>query len=172
MMRPEVLSLLRRWREALLGAAIVALGLWWLVTSFGLLRWIGLAVMIGGAALIWTGVQRARFSREADGPGVVRVKEGQIGYYGPFTGGAVSLTEMTRVTLDTGPVPPCWRFTQYGQPDLLIPLNASGADDLFDVFAYLPGVNTGQLVAEVQRAMAGERKAPIVIWDRSHLRLH
>ncbi|QPM90727.1 hypothetical protein [Pseudooceanicola algae] len=182
MIRPEIEQQIRRWREALVGLAVMLPGLWWLMTSFGLLRWIGLVVTLAGAAMVFAGVQRGRFRGDSGGPGVVEIREGQIGYFGPFTGGAVALSEMTRLALDPGQDPPCWRLSQYGQDDLMIPLTAEGADGLFDIFAALPGIRTGRLVSEVQRVIAHDAAevgtqapldtAPVVIWDRSQLRLN
>ncbi|NIZ08286.1 hypothetical protein [Pseudooceanicola sp. HF7] len=172
MIRPELRQQITRWREALVGLAVLCLGLFWLISSFGLLRWIGVVVALGGGALVFAGIQRGRFRGKSDGPGVVEIREGQIGYFGPFTGGAVALTEMNRLALDAGATPPSWRLSQYGQPDLLIPLNAEGADALFDIFAALPDIRTGRLVTEVQRASTGQSDANVVIWDRARLRLN
>lgn len=156
MIRPGAMAALRRWREALIGAAVAGFGLWVGLVSYGYVTWIGGALVLLGLALVVTGIQRGRFRTGAGGVGVVRVTEGQIGYFGPFTGGAVALSEIRRLALDVGPgTAPAWRLSQHGQPDLLIPLDAEGADALFDIFAALPGIRTTRLVAEVQRAMSG-----------------
>lgn len=172
MIRQEVRDGILRWREALVGGGIALWGLWWIIGSFGLLFWIGWVLLLVGGALVAAGIQRGRFRVAAGGIGVVEVKEGQIGYFGPFTGGAVALTELSRLTLDPSATPPCWSLSQNGQPDLHIPLNAEGADALFDIFAALPAMRTGTLVSEVQKAIQGDQVQPVVIWERSKLRLH
>ncbi|KAA2314580.1 hypothetical protein DL237_07435 [Pseudooceanicola sediminis] len=170
--RPQARRAITRWREALLGALVAAVGLWWMLISYGLVFWISAVILIAGLAMTIAGVQRGRFRTLAGGPGVVRIDEGQIGYFGPFTGGAVALSEITCLTLDPTVTPPLWKLSQIGQPDVLIPLNAEGADGLFDVFAALPGISTSKLVAQVQRAVSGQQPAPVVIWQRRQRWLH
>lgn len=161
--RPEARAALWRWREVLVALGLVAVGLWWGLGTSGLLPWVGGALALAGAALAAAGVQRARFRAGAGGPGVVRVDEGQIAYFGPFTGGAVARSEITALALDTGAEPPHWVLSQPGHDDLHIPLTAEGAEALFDVFASLPGLRTERMLAEMQR-QAG---APVVIWRKA-----
>ncbi|MGI3163470.1 hypothetical protein [Pseudooceanicola sp. 200-1SW] len=176
MIRPEVKAGLRRWREALIGAGLLVWGLWWALTAHGYIPWIGWVIALIGLALAVTGVQRGRFRTGAGGLGVVQVTEGQVGYFGPFTGGVVALSDLSKLVLDAGQTPPCWRLRQPGQPDLLIPLNAEGSEALFDIFAALPDIRTARLVAQVSRAtsgaQAGQPAQPVVIWERARLRLH
>jgi hypothetical protein len=160
--RPEARATLHRFREALTGAAILLLGLWWLLGTTGLLPYIGGALAIAGAALTLAGLQRARFRGGAGGPGVVTVDEGQIAYFGPLTGGAVALSEITALSLDPTAKPPHWVLSQPGQPDLFIPLTAEGADTLFDVFASLPGIRTERMLAQ----MRAPATAPVTVWQR------
>ena len=164
--RPEVSAALARWREALVGCAVLSLGLWWLIRVGGLLGYLGPVVGLVGLALIWIGVQRGRFRRTGDGPGSVQVDEGQINYFGPYAGGAVALRELERLTLNGAAKPPHWRLEQKGQPDLLIPLNALGADLLFDAFASLPGLKTARMLSELESSPA----QAVVIWERQPLR--
>ncbi|MEM1073710.1 MAG: hypothetical protein AAGI36_04620 [Pseudomonadota bacterium] len=162
MIRPEAKMQLLRWREVLVGAAAVLVGLWWWVGPRGLLTLPALALLCAGAALIWVGVQRARFRAAGDGPGAVRLDEGQIVYFGPLTGGAVALRELHRLTCDPGQHPAHWCLAQRGQPELLIPVNAEGAEVLFDAFTSLPGLRMDHLLAAQKRGGAH----PIVIWQR------
>ena len=97
MIRPEAKAHLMRWREALAGIAVLLLGLWWLAGNSQVLLLPAVALVILGLALIWMGMQRARFRGEGQGPGSVDVDEGQITYFGPLTGGAVAVREITRV---------------------------------------------------------------------------
>lgn len=172
MIRQEVRDGILRWREALVGVGVLVWGLWWGLSTYGLLFWIGWILALTGAGLLVAGIQRGRFRVGTGGIGVVEITEGRIGYFGPFTGGVVALSELSRLSLDPSAVPPCWNLSQNGQPDLCIPLDAEGADALFDVFAALPAINTGTLVAEVKKAMQGDQVKPVVIWERSKLRLH
>ncbi|WP_299500775.1 hypothetical protein [uncultured Roseobacter sp.] len=171
--RPEAKAQLLRWREALAGACLAGLGAWWLLGPGRLLTLPAIGLLVAGLGLIWVGVQRARFRSSGDGPGSVRVDEGQITYFGPLTGGAVALREMSQLTLDKALYPAHWRLQQPGQPELLIPVTAEGADALFDAFATLTGLRTERML----HALHEEGKHQIVIWQRAsaknaHLSLH
>lgn len=171
--RPEARAALARWREALAGAAVAALGLYWALGVGGLLGWIGWLLLPAGAGIAVIGVQRARFRRAGQGPGVVLVDEGEITYMGPLSGGSVSVSDLERLVLDPSARPAHWALEQPGQPVLHIPVNAEGATDLFDVFAALPGLRTERMLAELNRGGAH----PVVIWERrptrpEHLRLN
>jgi len=159
--RPDAQKALRRWRDALVGAAVVGLGLYWVFfTGGGLLHWIGYAVALGGAALLYAGIQRARFRQGGDGPGVVQINERRIGYFGPLSGGIVDLDELEALSLDRGEKPPHWVLVQKGQPPLHIPLTASGAEALFDAFATLPGIRTEHMLREMREP----GRDIVVIW--------
>lgn len=164
--RPEARAEIWRWREVLAGAAIGLLGLSWIMGPGGLLGWIGWVVLIAGVALTLIGVQRARFRTGSGGPGVVLVDEGQITYYGPLTGGVIAADDLERLTLDPTARPAHWALEQPGQPPLHIPVNAEGADALFDVFSTLPGLQTERMLAELN----GRAVHPVVIWERHSLR--
>ena len=160
--RPEVATLLHRWRGILIGAGIALLGLWWVLTSTGLLGWIGWAVIAAGLALAFTGVQRLRFAAGRGGPGVVSITEGQVAYFGPLTGGVVALSELSRLDIDHSGTPAHWRLHQPGQPMLAIPVTAANADALFDIFAALPGLSMEWLLSQMH-----PRRAQIsVLWQR------
>ncbi|WP_299412763.1 hypothetical protein [uncultured Sulfitobacter sp.] len=164
--RPEAKAALWRWREVVLAVGLAALGLWWIIGPGRLLAIPGWAFVIGAAALTVIGVQRARFRGKDDGVGAVQVDEGQIAYFGPLTGGVVSLTALERLSLDATSQPPHWRLDAPEQAAVLIPVNAAGADALFDAFATLPGLRTERMLAEL-----GTRRAhAVVIWERTPLR--
>lgn len=162
MIRPEAKAQMMRWREVLVGSAAVLLGLWWLAGPRGLLSLPAAVLILGGGALIWIGVQRARFRSAGAGPGAVQVDEGQITYFGPLTGGSVSLRELSAITLDPTLHPTHWRLEEPGQPPLLIPVNSEGADTLFDAFATLPEFRMTHALA----IMKAPGVHPIVIWHR------
>ena len=120
---------------------------------------------MSGSCLSTTGTQgwqRARFGFGAQGRGAVEVDERQITYFGPLNGGAVSLAEMQTLVLDGSQFPPHWRLEQPGQPPLMIPVDAAGADALFDAFASLPGLRTDRMLSELE----ADAERPVVIWQR------
>ncbi|MCB1333327.1 MAG: hypothetical protein KDK26_06675 [Roseivivax sp.] len=162
MIRREARETIARWREVLIGAAALLLGGYWMATAFGLLAWIGIPLALGGVALIWAGVQRARFRQGGGGPGVVSVVEGRISYFGPLTGGTADLGEISRLRVDHSSFPPHWVLEQPGEPPLFVPTNAEGAEALFDAFATLPGLETGRMVAAMTRRAQGS----VAVWQR------
>jgi hypothetical protein len=171
--RADARAALWRWREVVTGAGLAALGLWWTVALTGLLHWLGYVVILVAGAITIMGMQRARFRHGGGGPGVVRVDEGQVAYFGPLTGGVVAIRDLDSVALDPSGHPAHWVLSQAGAPDLHIPVNAEGAEALFDAFAALPGLRTEHMLAQMQRLPA----YPTVIWQKappvtSAFRLH
>ncbi len=164
--RPELRAALWRWREAIAGAALIGLGLWWMLGPGGLLGWVGAVLVLGGVAQGFVGVQKARFRSGGGGPGVVQVDEGQITYFGPLGGGAVAVAELSSIALRPGGTPAHWVLAQPGQPELQIPVNAEGSEALFDVFAALPGIRTERMLTELQNGPLH----PVVIWSRGAVR--
>ena len=164
--RPEVRAIFLRWREALIGAAVLLLGLYW---SFGvtpgLLTWVGYLALVLGAVLAFAGIQKGRARMGGGGPGVVQVVERRIGYFGPLNGGMVDLDAVTSLSLDPAEHPRHWVITHEGGPALHIPVNAEGADALFDAFASLPGLSPGRMAATLKQ----EGRKPIVLWRRADL---
>jgi hypothetical protein len=168
-LRPEAKAQLVRWRETLAGLGAAALGLWLVLTAYGVLFGLGVVLILGGAALAVAGVQRARFRQGSDGPGVVQIVEGRITYFGPFGGGAASLDRLA--WLEVVPVPGAagaFLLIEEEGERLEIPVDARGADRLFDVFAALPGFDTRAMLAAM-RPPVRERTA---IWQRDRLALH
>lgn len=166
--RPELAAAARRWREALFGAGIVAVGLWWSFITYGAVAWIGWLLAAIGGGLIAAGIQRGRFRQGRDGPGVVRVDEGQIAYFGPWDGGVAALSEIVEVTLDRGRDPACWRIRQPGRAELVIPVTAEGAEALFDAFGALPSFDARVMLA----ALHAVDRRPVTVWEKPSLRLH
>ncbi len=168
MIRKEAKDALMRWRGVIAAALIGAFGLRLLLATFGIMPWIGGLLVALSVVLLFASLQRMRFFSGHDGPGVVQVVEGQLSYFGPLDGGIVSLTEMNRIELDPTCQPACWRFFQGGQTPVHIPVNAEGAEQLFDIFARLPGIDTGRMLDELR----GNAQKPVVIWRKDDLRLH
>ena len=161
--RPEATAALWRWREVLCGIALAVLALWWLAGPGGLLGYLAPVMLVGAGALIMVGLQRGRFRGAGGGLGTVQVDEGQVIYFGPLTGGAVALREMSRLILDGAQRPAHWRLEQPGNAPLMIPIDADGADALFDAFASLPGLKTERMLAQLHDAPT----TPVVIWKRA-----
>ncbi|QUJ75605.1 hypothetical protein KDD17_11635 [Sulfitobacter albidus] len=164
--RPEAKAALWRWREVLVAGTLVLLGLWWLLGPGGLLMLPGAALLIAGIALGVVGVQRGRFRGTGDGAGAVQVDEGQVAYFGPLTGGVVALRDLERLSLDRRGSPAHWRLDAAGQSPVMIPVNAAGADALFDAFATLPALRTERMLTELR----GGTAQAVVIWERTPLR--
>ncbi|SHI95004.1 hypothetical protein SAMN05444000_10424 [Shimia gijangensis] len=165
--RPEARAAMLRWRETMLGLLVVLLGLYW-ATGFGILKWVGVALLVAGTGFVLAGVQRARFRGAQGGPGVVQVDERQITYFGPLDGGAVAIDDLSGVSLDARSDPPMWVLRQPGHPELHIPVNAKGTDALFDAFAALPGIRTEHMLTQLKQ----KPDHPVVIWTKHAARLH
>ena len=166
--RSEALAGVRRWREAVVAALVVVWGLWWLATGLGFLRVFGGVLVLGGGALGWAAVQRARFRGGQGGLGVVEVDERQITYLAPVGGGFAAMELLTEVAIgpDLAGLP-VWRLRS-GREILTIPTSAAGTEALFDVITALPGAN-------IEAAIRASRARPhdtIVIWRRGPVRVH
>lgn len=161
--RPEASAAVWRWREVLVGIALAVLALRWLAGPQGLLGWIAPVLLVAAGALIMVGLQRGRFRGTGGGLGAVQVDEGQVTYFGPLTGGAMALRELSRLKLDGSLRPAHWMLEQKDGPALMIPVDAAGADALFDAFATLPGLRTERMLAQLQ----SKPNAAVVIWERA-----
>ncbi|WP_460275035.1 hypothetical protein [Celeribacter sp. ULVN23_4] len=168
-MRPEIKALLYRWREVIVGLVIVALFASWALSSYGVMRWIALTVT--GIAVIFAiaAVQRARFAQGGGGFGAVEVDEGVVSFFSPLSGGQVEIEAITSVTLIPGNKGHAhWQIDAFGQPSLTIPLNAHGAEALFDVFVGLEGLETEKMLREIK----SHPEQPVVIWRKRTAVLH
>lgn len=166
--RPAVRAGLWRWRESLSGLAVIGIGLWWLATFFQPVQWLGWAFAALGLAIALGGAQKARFRRGVDGPGTVLIDERRLSYFGPLTGGILDLDDATRLELEPVAHPaPHWVLSGVGGQGLAIPVNADGADALFDLFASLPGLRTSALLDALEKPP----KTRVTIWERPPVRL-
>lgn len=163
--RPEAKAALMRWRETIAGGLLATLGIWWIIGPGQLMAIIGGAAMVAGIALMVIGYQRARFRSSQDGIGSVEVDEGQVTYFGPLTGGAVALRDLTELALLRTSVTTHWRLSTR-DTQLYIPIDAAGADALFDAFATLPGLRMERLLATRNNTQAQDT----VIWERTSAR--
>lgn len=176
--RPEVAALLRRWAETAIMAALALAGLWIGLGWIGGGNWFGLVPLALGAvavlaALIAAARAIAAGRSDRNGPGVVMVEEGRIGYLGPFGGGTVALDALVSVDIVTGVAGPgetdlFWELADESGRRLVIPGSALHADRLFDAFGALEGVDY-QAMLEAMRADRDERFR--VWWRRPKGRL-
>lgn len=166
LIRPEVAAHLHRWREAMGATLALAFGLWLATRGGWLLMALGGAVILIGAGLLVTAVQRLRFAPTSRGPGVVEVDEGQIAWFGPGIGGFVSVAELADVGLITVQGLRVWRLRQTDGQLLLVPVDAEGAGQLFDALTTLPGVEGHRLLA----ALGSAADTPL-IWRREPSRI-
>lgn len=163
--RPEVHSMITRYREALVGAGVQILGALMIFKGLGIVPFVGIALLVIGVALTFIGLQRARFRQAGQGPGVVTLDEGRIAYFGPLTGGAVVLAHLNRITLDPTGDPTHWVLDHDDGPQLSIPVTAEGAERLFDAFAQLSGLKTERMLAQLNTTSPHA----VVIWERASL---
>lgn len=165
LIRPEAASALARWREPALAGAILALGAWIMAHGGWFLLLVGGAVALVGAALGLSAIRRIRFARTVSAPGVVEVDEGQIAYLGPQMGGFVSLRELVELRIISVNGRRHWRLKQADGQALLVPVDAAGAEALYDAYATLPGIDMGRILA----ALDAGTKAPdagMPLWRR------
>lgn len=144
-------------REVIAGGAVLTFGLWLAALGGYLLLPLGVMLALGGGAMAVLGLRRMRFASMGEAPGVVAVDEAQISYMGPQLGGFVSVADLVEIRLLTIRGRRLWRLKQSDGQAMLIPLEASGAEALFDAFSALPGLSSADLVAALQ---AGPGKGP------------
>jgi len=167
--RQELRYAIWRYRDALIGIAVLLLGVYWVVNGFGFISILGMSVAVVGALLALAGIQRGRFRSGLGGAGVVQVDEGEVTYFGPFYGGSVVIENIVKVELDpTNRLAPVWVLYDRVAGRIRVPTNAEGAEALFDVFANLDGIETERMLAELQK----DHKKPVVIWQAKPASLH
>jgi hypothetical protein len=160
--RPAARQALHRWRETLLAALVAALGLFWSLTSIGLVQWFGWLVTLLGLAMLWSAIQRMRFVTRGAGPGVVQVVEGEIRYFGPRGGGFAAVDAIIALSLSADGS--YWLVEAEDGQILVVPRAASGAEALFDAFTRLPGLEMEQLLRILAQDPAAQART---IWRRS-----
>lgn len=143
-LRPEALAWLARWRGLALAAGLGLGGLALFAPGAALGAPIPAALLLATTGLsLWLArdaMTRLRLARQG-GAGVVSIAEGQIGYFGPETGGLIDLDALGSIEIDGAGH---WLLRAPGAPPLRIPLAAAGADALPDTFAALPGFSAAR----------------------------
>jgi hypothetical protein len=162
LIRAEAQATLIRYREVLAAGAVGAVGLW----LIGLGGWflIPAGGIVLGLAALWaiSALRRLRFAQGVAAPGVVEIDEGQVGYLGPGLGGYVALPDLVELRLIRLHGKRVWRLKQEDGQALLIPVEAAGAERLFDAFSVLPGLDGQTLLAALEAAATEDR----VVWRR------
>jgi len=167
--RPEVRAFFWRWREVLLAGVVLLLGIWWALSGVGINVWLGYIFCLIGIGWGIAGVQRARFAQDGDGPGVVQIRERRLAYFGPLDGGIMDVADLSRLEIDPASHPdPSWVLTSIEGQILNIPINAKGAEDLFDVFAGLPDIKTNTVLD----VLSHTPDARVTVWSRVKPLLH
>ncbi len=170
--RPELVEAAQRWREVIAAGATLVAGLWLLSRPGFALPAIGLVLIVVGLGWAALALRRLRFRQDGEAPGIVRVTEAQIAYLGPRVGGFIGLPDLSELRLLSYRGRRVWKLRSAGGEALHIPVEAQGAEALFDAFAALPGMDTAALVAALgtdthtdTKVVALDR-ADRVIWTR------
>jgi len=92
-----------------------------------------------------------------------------LAYFGPLDGGIMDVADLSRLEIDPTSHPdPSWVLTSIEGQVLAIPINAKGAEDLFDVFASLPDIKTNTVLDVLSRTP----DARVTVWSRVKPLLH
>jgi hypothetical protein len=172
LIRPELLAAAHRGREVVAALALTVVGGW--LATLGGYFFVPLGGLLLALGLGWAllSIRRLRFRQDGDAPGIVRVTEAQIAYMGPRVGGFVGLPELAEIRLLTYRGRRIWRLRQADGAMLHIPVEADGAEALFDAFATLPGMDTATLVAALGSEVPTDSKVIVLdgvdrlIWSR------
>lgn len=170
--RPELRAALLERRELVAAGAVVLAGGWVAVQGGYVLLPLGGAITLFGLGWAVQALRRLRFRQAGEAPGIVRVTEAQIAYMGPRVGGFIGLPELAELRLLTLRGRRVWKLRQGDGQELYIPVEAEGAEALFDAFAVLPGMDTAALVAALGTEAVSDSKvvaldgADRLIWSR------
>jgi hypothetical protein len=171
-LRPDITEALARWREVIAAGSVAALGIWFATRPGYVLPALGLVLIALGLGWGAVAFRRLRFRQDGEAPGIVRVTEGQIAYLGPRVGGFVGLPDLAELRLLSHRGRRVWTLRAATGEALHVPVEAEGAEALFDAFAGLPGMDMGALVAALgsEAPSGGKAVAPNgsdrLIWTR------
>ncbi len=165
-LRPTLVARLKPYREVIGAGVVAALGLWVAAQGGVILVPLGLVIAALGATLALNAWRRARFAQGTSAPGIVELDEGQIGYLAPDLGGYLSLNELVEIRLLTIRGKRMWRLKQSDGQAMLIPVDAAGAERLFDAFVNLAGMDSAALIAALGAPPAENLSEARVVWRR------
>ena len=171
-LRPGAAETLRRWGEPAAVALALAVALWQAVGWLSQGAPFGWFALIAAALLaLWLRAALAGSlgRRDRAGPGVVVLREGEIGYMGPESGGFLELRAIERVEIvRPGRGDILWYLDAGAEGRLIFPASAKGADAVVEALSPLPGFSD-LAAAQTLRDPPGGRS---VVWQRrDHRRL-
>ena len=171
-LRPEAAGALRRWAETAAASVATGVALWlglgW--TQAGApVGWVMLGIAALAAFWLRAALLGALAHGAGEGPGVVVIREREIGYMGPWRGGFIELDRLERVEIyRPGPGhDPVWRLIASDGATLTIPAAAEGAEHLPEALAALPGFSDMAAIGVLRRDEAGRQ----LVWERGARRL-
>lgn len=173
MIRPAARATLTRWADPGFGAIVALFGLW--VASLGGWILIPLGALLAALGAGWgvLGWRRARFRHDPNAPGMVELDEGRLRYLHPTMPGDISIDDLSELKILTLRGRQVWRLKDLSGQALLVPVDAAGADALFDAFSALPGLSSGDLVAALAPPPPAGGTLPVpqataekVVWRR------
>ncbi len=176
LIRPEAQAVLTRWRDVIIGAALMICALVWGFGAAGLVWLMAALLFVLGAGLAITGLQRARIAARGGhghAPGLVELDERQLSYYAGEGGAIVILSEVSRIEIEISgagedePVDDMlWVFHRTGQGPVRIPADALGADRLIDALAGFSGASYENVIRASRSAAPAQGKAHFLVWQR------
>lgn len=162
--RPEIIRMATRWAETTLMAGAAAAILLVAVQGASRRHLLVTLVLLGlafvASALAWIAARKALVERDFSQPGIVRVQEGRIEYFGPHDGGFADFDLLVAVKLSAKTGRTVWVFEQRGMPTLRVPVNAKGAEHLPERLAALPGFSSGRAL----QALRGPMESDVEMW--------
>lgn len=162
-LRPDAIAVLRRWREPIIAVGVISGGLWIAASPGPIVQGFGWVMAVLGAVALVPAVRRARFNASGEGPGVVQVDERRVVYMGPTHGGAVALDELDHLSIRRNAEGAAAWLLVEKDTLLTIPVDAAGAEALFDAFTALPGLSSQTLLAARDLPQAGTTR----LWMRA-----
>ena len=170
--RQEAIASIRRWFEPVILGLLAAAFLWSGINRLMHGQLFGIGVSLIGAVVaimaVTATLRRLAGRRgKGDGPGVVTVEEGRIGYMGPEEGGVVAVDALVSVEIVTrwlgaeGREVTWILVDEFGQR-LSIPGSAVDTERLFDALSILDGISYQAMVDSVFSADDGR----FTVWRR------
>ncbi len=165
--RPGIRTHFYKWSEAYLVALVLIIGIRIFIRGLEIesivYEAIGVATAILGLVLLRGTIQRIRFRRNQEAPGMVDVTEREISYFGPMHGKTVSLESLIKIELrESEAYASVWVLHNSEGDPMIVPTSAKGSDRLFDAFTSLSGVKMDALVKAVNTVPVHNH----VIWER------